>query len=168
MASVLVTGFEPVLLARESADGNSRLAPHNLVSSWFWVYGDDPRPVPYRDLQKVWSVEGGEYDPEIMALFDENNDGWLVDQELVIDNEEKESLIVGRLEGLGLDNPRIEAETRAYSISHNVTDGEWATKDCRTCHGSDSLITQPTMLADRIPGGTMPTFVGDSSVETPG
>ena len=163
MASVLVTGFEPVLLARESADGNSRLAPHNLVSSWFWVYGDDPRPVPYRDLQEVWSVEGGQYDPEIMALFDENNDGWLVDQELVIDNEEKESLVAGRLEALGLDNPRIEAETRAYSISHNVTHGEWATKDCQTCHSEDSRLTTAMPLSDRTPGGIMPTFIGGAS-----
>ena len=69
MASVLVTGFEPVLLPRESADGNSRLAPHNLVSSWFWVYGegDETRPVPYSDLQKVWRIEGGQYDARSFA-----------------------------------------------------------------------------------------------------
>ncbi len=160
MANVLVTGFEPVLLARESADGHSRLAPHNLVSSWFWVHGTDPRPVPYRDLEAVWLGEEGGYDAEIMDLFDENSDGWLVDGELVIDKEEKESLIAGRLAARGLVDPRIEAETRAYSISHNVTHGEWATKDCQACHAEDSRLAAPMPLSDRKPGGIAPTFIG--------
>ena len=166
MASVLVTGFEPVLLARESADGNARLAPHNLVSSWFWVHGDgdDVRPVTYHNLQQAWLGEDGDYDDEIMALFDANDDEWLVDQELRIDNVEKESLIAGRLEAQGLSNPRIEAETRAYTISHNVTHGEWATKDCQTCHAEDSRLTAAMPLSDRTPGGVMPTFVGDGTV----
>ena len=34
---------------------------------------------------------------EVLQTFDENGDGWLVDGELVIDNEEKESLIAGRI-----------------------------------------------------------------------
>jgi thiosulfate reductase cytochrome b subunit len=165
MASILVEGFEPVLLPQESADGNVRLAPHNLVSSWFWVYGDgeNTRPVPYRDLQSIWPIEGGQFDSEVMALFDENGDGWLVDGELVIDNDEKEALISGRLVALGYDNPRIEAETRAYSISHNVTHGEWATKDCQTCHAEDSRLTASLPLSDRLPGGTMPTFIGSNA-----
>ncbi len=160
MASLLVEGFEPVLLPRENADGGSRLAPHNLVSSWYWVYGEEPRPVPYRDLQEVWTIEGGEYDAEVMAFFDENGDGFLDDNELVINSEEKEALIGGRIAELGYDNPRIESETQAYSISHNVTHGEWATKDCQTCHSEDSRLTAAMTLSDRTPGGVMPTFVG--------
>jgi thiosulfate reductase cytochrome b subunit len=92
----------------------------------------------------------------------------LDESELIVNTDEKEATIVSRLEALGLSNPRIRGEIQPYSINHTVTHGDWVTKDCRTCHGNDSLITRATMLADRIPGGTMPTFVSDSSVETPG
>ncbi|MFN2124099.1 MAG: cytochrome b/b6 domain-containing protein, partial [Candidatus Promineifilaceae bacterium] len=118
---------------------------------------------PYRDLQQVWAVDNGEYDSEIMNLFDENGDGWLVDGELVIDNDQKEALIAGRIADLGYDNPRIEAETRAYSISHNVTHGEWATQDCQTCHTENSRLTAAMYLSDRTPGGVLPTFIGGNA-----
>jgi thiosulfate reductase cytochrome b subunit len=163
----LISSYAPTLLPRQENDGNSRLTPHNLITSWFWVHGDPERPIPQRDLEAAW-LDGDIYHPEVLAAFDENGDARLDDSELFIDSEEKEALIVSRLVALGLSNPRISGEIQPYSINHNVTHGDWATKDCRTCPGSDSLITQPTMLADRIPGGTMPTFVSDSSVETPG
>ena len=166
MASVLVTGFEPVLLPRENADGASLLAPHNLISSWFWVYGDDIRPVPYRNLQEAWLGADGQYDDALMDQFDTNKDGWLVDNELIIDSGEKEALIAGRLSAQGLDNPRIEAETRAYSINHNVTHGEWATRECQTCHADDSRLSAPISLSGRTPGGVMPTFVGSGSLDS--
>jgi thiosulfate reductase cytochrome b subunit len=163
MASVLVTGFEPVLLPRESADGNIRLAPHNLVSSWFWVYGDEARPVPYRDLTAVWLDDAGNHHPEVVAVFDANGDGLLRDEELVIDSEEKERMIAGRLQELGLENPRIEAETRPYSINHNVTHGEWATKDCAACHSEESRLAAAMPLSNRTPGGVMPTYINNGT-----
>jgi thiosulfate reductase cytochrome b subunit len=163
LASVLVTGFEPVLLPSESADGNMRLAPHNLVSSWFWVYGDPERPVPYRDLEAAWFDEDGAYQQDIIEVFDANGDGAIDEVELVIDNDEKEAVIVNRLEDLGLENPRIQAETRPYSINHNVTHGEWATKDCATCHSEDSRLATAMTLSDRSPGGVMPTFINNGT-----
>lgn len=163
MASVLVTGYEPVLLPRESADGSMRLAPHNLVSSWFWVYGDPERPVLYRDLQAAWLDEDGTYHQDILDLFDTDGDGEIDDAELLIDNDEKETVIANRLAALGLENPRIQAETRSYSISHNVTHGEWATKDCATCHSEDSRLAAAMPLSDRSPGGVMPTFVDNGT-----
>ena len=170
-SSVLITSYEPTLLPRQNSDGSNSLAPHNLITSWFWVYDDglngEERPVPSRDLEAAW-LEGDDYHPDVLSLFDENGDGQLDDSELVIDSEEKEALISSRLVSLSLKNPRIAGEIQPYSINHDVTHGEWATRDCGTCHGSESLITRPTLLADRIPGGTMPTFVGDSSVMTEG
>ena len=76
-----------------------------------------------------------------MTVFDENGDGAIDDAELVIDNDEKEAAVVEQLQDLGLENPRIQAETRPYSINHNVTHGEWATKDCDTCHSEDSTAS---------------------------
>ncbi|MDX1612906.1 MAG: cytochrome b/b6 domain-containing protein [Candidatus Promineifilaceae bacterium] len=159
-SSVLITPYEPVLLPRDSGDGSTTLAPHNLLTSWFWIYGDPARPVPQRDLQAAW-LDGSDYHPEILDVFDANEDGQLDQAELVIDDNEKETLIAARLAALGLDDPRIRGEVQPYSINHNVTHGEWATKECSTCHGEQSLITQPIQLADRLPGQNMPSFVGD-------
>jgi thiosulfate reductase cytochrome b subunit len=159
-SSALISTYTPTLLPRQNADGSTSLAPHNLITSWYWVYGDPERPVPQRDLQAAW-LDGGEYHPEVLNAFDNDADGALDDTERIIDNDEKESLIAGRLEELGLESPRIAGEVQPYSINHTVTHGEWATRECRTCHGSDSLITRPTLLADRLPGSVLPTFVGD-------
>jgi len=170
-SNVLITSYAPTLLPRENSDGSVTLAPHNLLTSWFWVYDDAnsgaERPVAARDLQAAW-LDGDDYHPAVLSTFDENGDGQIDDAELVIDNEEKEALITARLAALGLENPRIAGEIQPYSINHDVTHDEWTTRDCRTCHGSDSLITQPTVLADRVPGGVMPTFVKDSSVMAEG
>jgi len=170
-SSVLITSYAPTLLPRENSDGSVTLAPHNLLTSWFWVYDDDAtgeeRPVPQRDLQAAW-LDGDDYPADVLSNFDENDDGQIDESELVIDNDEKKALIVSRLEALGLESPRIAGEIQPYSINHNVTHDEWATRDCRTCHGNESLITQPTMLSDRVPGGVMPTFVKDSSVMAEG
>jgi thiosulfate reductase cytochrome b subunit len=166
-SSVLITPYKPALLGRTSADGSTSLAPHNLLTTWFWVFGERERPVPARDLQAVW-LDGDGYQPEVLALFDANDDGALDDRELVIDSDQKQAFIAARLEARGLDNPRIKGEIQPYSINHGITHGDWATRDCRTCHGSESLITRPVQLADRWPGGVLPTFVADATMADTG
>lgn len=160
-ASALITGYQPVLLPRPNADGTAPLSPHNLITSWYWVYGvnGDERPVPQRELQAAWLDENNEYHADILALFDENQDGRLDNTELRIDNQEKEDLITSHLANLGLANPHIAGEIQPYNINHNVTHGEWATKDCQTCHNKESRMTQPMLLATNLPGGVLPTFV---------
>ncbi len=166
-ATALVTGYEPVLLPRPNEDGAAPLSPHNLVTSWYWVYGDPERPVPARDLQAAW-LDGDVYHDDVLEAFDANKNGVIEPEELIIDSERKEVLIAGKLEGLGLENPRIAGEIQPYNINHNVTHGEWATKDCQTCHSEDSRVTRPIILADAIPGGVMPTFVGNGTTELNG
>ncbi|MFQ5420285.1 MAG: cytochrome b/b6 domain-containing protein [Anaerolineae bacterium] len=162
-AATLVAGYEPALLPRQNSDGTQKLAPFNLITAWYWVYGDPARPVPLTQLQSAW-LDGDGYAAEILAVFDENNDGQLDAAELVIDSEMKETAVSNRLTALGLDNPRIVGETEAYSINHNVAHGDWVSKDCRTCHSDDSRLAQPFILADRTPGGVTPTFVSNDAV----
>lgn len=166
-STALITGYDPVLLPHDNGDGTTSLAPHNLITSWYWVYGDPPRPVPIRDLQAVWLLDGG-YPIEILKVFDHNNDGQLDEAELIIDSDSKERVIKERLQAIGLKNPRIEGEIQPYSINHTVTYEEWATKDCVTCHAQDSRINTPMLLANRVPGGIIPTFVSDESVSPAG
>jgi thiosulfate reductase cytochrome b subunit len=161
-ATALITGYEPVLLSRQDSDGSTQLSPHNLISSWYWVYGESERPVPYRDLQAAW-LDGEAYQPDILDVFDEDGDGQLGDTELVIDSDAKEMVVAARLEALGLQNPRIVGEIQPYNINHNVTHGEWATGDCQVCHSEDSRIGQPLLLTGQMPGGVMPTFVGNET-----
>lgn len=166
--TALIGGFEPVLLPRQDGDGQTSLAPHNLITSWYWVYGQPERPVPRRDLQAAWLAEDGQYHPQILSAFDADADGRLDDAELLLDSREKEAIVASRLQALGLENVHIAGEVQPYRISHNVTHGEWATKACRTCHAETSRVTRPMLLADHVPGDVMPTLVGDSATSLPG
>lgn len=159
----LIYGYEPVLLPQANKDGTNSLAPHNLITSWYWVYGDPARPVPYRDLQAAW-LDGEAYHADIVQVFDADGDGLLDDDELLIDTDEKTALVTTRLEAQGLQNPRVMGDIRPYSVNHNVTGGEWAIKDCQVCHTYESRVNAPIVLADRIPNGIVPTFVSNDTV----
>ncbi len=156
-SNALIVGFEPVLLPRENADGSVSLAPHNLVSAWYWIYGDPARPVPEAYLQDAFLVDGA-YQADILSAFDADNNGELSTDELVIDNDAKENLVKERLEALGLDNPRISAEVLPYNINHNVTHADYAIKDCQECHSEESRVTQDFLLSNRMPGDVTPEF----------
>jgi hypothetical protein len=156
----LITGYEPVLLPRENKDGSTTLAPHNLISAWFWVYGEPERPVRELELQAAW-FDGAAYADEVIDLFDGDGNGRLDTTELILDSDAKVSLIAGRLAAQGLANPRISGEIRPYSINHNVGGADWAIRDCGVCHGEQSRISQPLELASYLPGGVQPTFVND-------
>ncbi|MCA9932340.1 MAG: cytochrome b/b6 domain-containing protein [Ardenticatenaceae bacterium] len=160
-STAYITGYQPVLLPLDNGDGTTSLAPHNLITAWFWVYGDPERPVPLRDLQAVW-LDGDQYHADILQLFDANGDGTLDEAELVIDSDAKEALIASRLEARGLESPRIQGEVQPYSIHHDVATGEWATQECTACHGDDSRVTAALQLSNYTPGGVTPTFVGGS------
>ena len=151
----LVTGYEPVLLPRQNGDGTTSLAPHNLITAWYWVYGDPARPVPLRHLEAIWSIDGT-INPDMLTLFDANGDYNIQGNERLLDSEAKVTFMANALKEQGLDNPRIAGDIRPYSINHNVTHGQWATKACRACHGEESRITQGIKLASYIPGGVLP------------
>ena len=51
--SAYLTGYQPVLLP----DDDNRLSPHNIVSAWYWIYGDPAQPVSREDLEAVYLVD---------------------------------------------------------------------------------------------------------------
>jgi thiosulfate reductase cytochrome b subunit len=164
----LIEGYKPILLPREDAGGVARLAPFNLIASWYWVYGDPPRPVRQADLQKAYFDAPGRYKADILAVFDADGDGKLSREELRLDSEEKEYAVRTQLAGLGLDSPRIVGEILPYPISHNATWGDFATQDCKACHSDESRVSDALKLADYTPGGVMPTFVGGTGLHPTG
>ena len=163
----LVYGYTPTLLQRENVDGTTKYAPYNLVSAWYWVYGDPALPVPQAALVEVY-LDGENYQPEIISLFDTNQDKVLESSELVLDTDEKVDFIAAKLVEQGLENPRIQAEVQPYSINHDVAGLDWATQDCETCHTEDSRMTEAVQLASYTPGGVLPEFVPSGNTLTDG
>ena len=166
----LVTGFTPVLMQRTGVDGDTLLAPYNLIASWFWTYVDangNQRPVRQVDLEAAF-LEQGAYASEILLAFDADSDGALSDAELKIDNDAKKNAVVDRLEALGLNSPAIYGQVQPYSINHSVARGDEVTSDCQTCHSEDSRISTPIVLSANPPGGVTPLFVKDSNVAPTG
>lgn len=165
----LVTGYTPVLMPHLNDDGKQLVTPYNLVTTWSWVTGDSgaEMPVSQEAVQAAW-VENGVYAAEVLAAFDSDGNGSLEDSELFIDTPEKQATIASRLADQGIDGAKIAGKIQPYPINHSVTTGDWATRDCAACHGSDSRITTAIQLADRLPGGVVPTFVADESVITNG
>jgi len=160
----VVTGFDPVLLPRRDLDGGTRLVPHNLISSWYWVEGGaTPRPVRQLDLQRAFLVDGA-YHPELVAVLDANRDGRLSGEELVLDTPEKTAVAQRRLEAVGVNQPRMAGEIQPLATHHGVGPARWATRDCQACHQADSRLGEPILLASRIPGNVLPELVGDSGV----
>jgi len=155
--SGLITGFTPILLPRQNADGSTSLGPNNVVTAWYWVYGSPARPVPERDLTAAW-LDNGQRPADVIATFDTDKNGSLDAGELIIDSAAKQQVIAARLSARGLDNPRIAGEAQPYSISHGIAAGEYATRECSICHTEDSRISQPMALASRLPGGVIPVL----------
>jgi thiosulfate reductase cytochrome b subunit len=163
----LVTGYTPVLMPRLTDDGETLVTPYNLVTTWKWVSGESANPIPEATVQAAW-LEEGDYAPEVTAAFDTDQSGVLETSELVIDTPEKEAVIASRLTAQGVSAPRIVGQIEPYPIHHSIAEGEWAIRDCAACHGEDSLITAGIELANRVPGGVIPTFTENENIVTNG
>ncbi|RMH00044.1 MAG: hypothetical protein D6706_04555 [Chloroflexi bacterium] len=159
----LITGFTPILLPHQRIEGGTPLSPFNLVGAWYWVYGYPERPVRMIDLKAAY-LDGDHYRRDVLEVFDGNGDGTLDETELRLDTPEKEALIKKNLEARGLSNVHIKAEVQPYSISHNVTNGEWAIKECTVCHSKESRVAAPMQVAAYVPGGVAPEFFGDEAI----
>ncbi len=159
--TTLVTGYQPALLPRQNVDGKTLVAPYNLITTWYWTYEDangNVRPVRESDLKAAW-FDGDSYAADVLAAFDANGNGTLDESELRLNSEAKQQVIAARLGDIGLQNVQIEGRVQPYSINHDVARGEWATKDCTTCHSTASRLTAGLELAPYAPAGVTPAFL---------
>ena len=163
----LIEGFNPLILPRANADGDYRLAPFNLVASWYWLAGDPAKPVSRDQLERAM-FKNGEYHPDLLAALDSNGDMGLAGSELRLDNETAVAAVRKRLEAIGLEDLQIHGEITPFSISHNVVNGQQATRDCTHCHGGDSLLEETYQLSDYQPGNVQPVKVTYTGVELTG
>ncbi len=73
-----------------------------------------------------------------------------------------------RLEAVGLTDLQIQGEITPFSISHNVVNGQQATKDCSSCHDRDSILAASFTLSDYTPGGVQPQTISYPGVKLSG
>jgi len=151
----LIEGFRPVILPRANAGGDFRLAPFNLVTSWYWSAGESAVPVSREQLEEAIFVNGV-YHSDLVAALDENGDSQLSGDELRLVDETSVSAVRARLEAIGLTNLQIQSEITPFSVSHNVVNGQRATKDCSNCHDRDSVLAASFSLSDYQPGNVQP------------
>jgi thiosulfate reductase cytochrome b subunit len=155
-ADGLIHGFRPVILARENASGERKLSPYNLVTSWYWLAGNPARPVSREQLVNAL-YQGDELHTGLLRVLDSDGDGRLTGPERNLDSVERAAAVRERLQASGLENVQLGSEITPFSISHNVVNGRWATRECSSCHGSESLLATAFPLSDYRPGGQLPT-----------
>jgi thiosulfate reductase cytochrome b subunit len=55
-----------------------------------------------------------------------------------------------------------------YPIYHNVGNGNFANRDCNSCHHRDSILHSPFEVSSYLPGGVVPSTRGYENVEVVG
>jgi thiosulfate reductase cytochrome b subunit len=154
-ADSLLRGFKPLLLPRENVGGERKLAPFNLVSRWFWADENSGQPLESEVLLDAL-YENGRLHHRLVDALDRDGDGRVTGAERRLENPQALEAVRSRLQAAGLAGIQLAATVTPYSISHNVVNGEWATKDCRDCHGGDSHFAAAFELSGFLPGGVMP------------
>jgi thiosulfate reductase cytochrome b subunit len=162
-ADSLIHGFRPVMLARENVGGERKLAPFNLVTNWYWRNAASGEAVAADRLRDALYVNGAAR-PATLRILDADGDGRISAAEAVLDTPERVDAMRQLLTDAGIDGVQLAGEVAPYSISHNVVNGRWANRDCRTCHGADSVLAAPFALSDFRPGGVMPALAGNAGV----
>lgn len=149
-------GFEPFLLEEQTPKG-MQFAPYNMVAEWYWASGKEKQAVSKKTLEQAWFLENGSYRPEILQIFDNNQDGLLGADELQLKNQEQVRGVKQLLENIGILEPQIVGVVRAFPVRHNVMQKTFSTQECTTCHASSSRFNQSILLSTKpLPGGVMP------------
>jgi len=158
-ADSLIQGFRPAMLARDNVGGKRKLAPFNLVTSWYWLAGDPQRPVSREQLLAAL-YPNGRLQQDLLQQLDRDGDGRLSGDEWRLDSAERAAAVQKRLEASGLVGVQLVGEVTPFPVSHDVVNGEWATRDCHQCHGEGSVLGAPFELASFLPGEVEPVVVG--------
>jgi octaheme c-type cytochrome (tetrathionate reductase family) len=151
-----ISGYQPLLIKRNDADGHERWAPMNLVSRWYWADAASGNEVDMQTLRDAW-LDAGSYVSDILQLFDADGNAHIDDNELRLDSPKKLELIKQRLLAAGVEQPELKAELRGYHLHHNVALHD-ASRDCTRCHEPDSGPDGAARMriADYLPGNVLP------------
>ncbi|MCA9188801.1 MAG: cytochrome b/b6 domain-containing protein [Pirellulaceae bacterium] len=158
-------GYEPVwLMSSDNGRSKQQLAPYNIVTTYYWGYGELHTPIPRRFILASY-LDDHVYRRDIVATFDADGDGSVGAKELSLDTSEKQSCIADRLRDAGFSDAHLVADVQAHPIHHGITTGHWAIRDCTACHSSQSRVTQPIRLTkQRLIGAELVVSAGSSTL----
>lgn len=149
-------GYRPYLLSYtvnkpgQKGISEKHIAPFNLVTYFRWK--DGTGKYIDRDLLKKVFFSGDSYSSDIIRLFDNNGNGRIDVNELVLDSAKKTDAIKSRLAAIGATGAEIAAEILPYRVNHGVADEKTVSQDCGRCHGPGSRFGESIALAgDKIP-----------------
>lgn len=151
-------GYRPFLFPHENPGGGYIVSPFNLVTTYYWKSGETGEEVPGDVLESVF-LSNGQYQPEILKLFDKNNDNKIDNNELALDSNEKTEHIKTKLSAAGIADPQMVGTVEAFKINHGVTNSEHMTRECNHCHAGESRFGQDVMLSSGGPVGVKPQFM---------
>jgi octaheme c-type cytochrome (tetrathionate reductase family) len=157
-STAYVRGYTPLLRVGTGVQGDLKVLPYNLVTHWFWIDKASGQEVAADIVARTW-ISDGVYDADIMLAFDADRNGILQDEELRLDDAAKVVLIKERLRAMGVKNPEIKGEIRAYHIHHNVRHGDQVNRDCTRCHSKDKQARAAFTLSPYRPGNVQPSVV---------
>lgn len=157
-----ITGYRPYLFAgmvyspEENRD-KLKISPFNLVTHWYWRSATTGEPVDQEILKKVF-FDRDHFVPDILEVFDSNQDNRLDSDELVLDSSRKIELIKKKLAAQGVGQPVISGEIKSHRIVHTVVPTKLMTLNCQDCHSRNSKIDGDVILAGHSPLAGTPEF----------
>jgi thiosulfate reductase cytochrome b subunit len=153
--AAFLKSYAPALFPVPDKKDREIIAPRNLVTTWRWVAGPNKEPVS-ADMIRAAFLTGNSYRSDVLKVFDADGDGRISDRELRLDTPVKVDFIRGRLTALGASRPVIDGIVEARPVSHGVVAARFLSRECANCHGQDSRMVTPVMLASFAPDGAIP------------
>lgn len=144
-------GYHPFLAINKE---DNKLAPYHFTT-WYYWQDQQKKDIPFEAIQKAM-LHNQDYHPEILVVFDSNQDGKLSATELVLDNLKKINILKERLLQAGFSNPQIKGKVTDSSLTHGVVSSSFMQMNCQSCHGKDNRIQSEVFLSSYSPHNTMP------------
>jgi len=168
--SQAVTGFQPAILPRRSADGRLRLGPYNVILASYWQEnGTFTRPVRVIDLAAALGsgavhddterdLSRGETPLELAA--------GLPTATSVEDAAPPDPAgIARRLQGAGVTSPTARFELYPFAIHHGVQPARSAVRECAACHSSRSILGATLSLrSGKLPDEQVATMASQTGI----
>jgi thiosulfate reductase cytochrome b subunit len=144
-------GYRPFLLYYADEKNDSKISAYNLVTTWQWIDHKTNLPIPEHILKEVY-FEGDFYRRDIAAMFDENSNGSLENNELVLNTPEKIKAISNKLKQLKVTEPKLSGTVFPVKVSHGIVHEKQLKPDCQSCHSQQSRLNRSILIAEHSPG----------------
>ncbi|GAB4129095.1 hypothetical protein [Thermopirellula anaerolimosa] len=165
-----ITGFQPAILPRRSADGRLRLGPYNLILASYWQEnGTAARPVRTIDLA---AALGSSASRDVS-----HEDGGSGETPLEFAAGAPKSIptpnaapiepaeVARQLHAAGVQSPTARFELYPFALHHGVQPSQSAIRECGACHSSRSMLGAAFPLrSNESPDDQAPAMVSQTGI----